>query len=72
MSVAREGVVGLVEGTLDVLGVGHGFALLFQLLLFAVRQARTLQLVVLELQEVLLLAVALDVVLQRLQLAVDC
>ena len=70
--VAIQGIVSFVESTLDVLGMLHGLALLLQLFLFTFRQTGIGQLVVLELQEVQVLAVALDVVLQLLQLALGC
>ena len=66
--IAREGVVSLIERALDVLRMAHGLAPLLQFLLLAVRQVGTRQLVVLELQEVRVLAVTLDVLLQLLQL----
>ena len=67
--VGSKCIVGLVEGRLDVLGVFHGFALLLQFLLFVNCELGILQLFVLELQKVQILTVALDVVLQFLQLA---
>ncbi len=61
--VARQRIVGLVESALDVLSVSHRLALLLQLLLFAVGEACFAELVVLEFQEVGVLAVLLNVVL---------
>ena len=68
-ALAVQGLVGFVEGTLDVLRMRHGLTLLLQFLLLALLQVGVSQFAVLELQEVQVLAVALDVVLQLLQLA---
>ena len=68
--VSCEGIVGLIQRGLDVLGVLHGLALLFQFLLLALREFGVLQFFVLELQKVQILAVALYVVLHFLQLSI--
>ena len=62
---------GFEEGRLDVLGVLHRLALLFQFLLLALRESCILQFVVLELQEIQALPVAFYVVTQLLQLALN-
>jgi hypothetical protein len=65
--IYSEGIVGFVECRLDVLGMFHCFALLLQFLLFSLREFGTLQFFILELQEVLILAVALYVFLHLLE-----
>ena len=64
-------MVSLVEGGLDVLGVRHGLALLFQLFQLAFFQLGGSEFLVLKLQKVLLLAVALDAVLHGCQFALS-
>ena len=69
--IVIQRVIRLIECSLDVLGMAHRLALLFQLLLFTLAEAGIGQLLILVLQEVLVLPVALDVVLQLLQLALQ-
>ena len=69
--IVIQRMISLIEGSLDVLSMAHRLALLFQLLLFTLAEAGIRQLLILVLQEVLVLPVALDVVLQLLQLALQ-
>ena len=55
-----EGTVGLIECRLNLLGMRHGVALLFQFLLFSSHQMRVRQFRILKLQEVSMLAVLFD------------
>ena len=69
--IVIQRMISLIEGTLDVLSMAHRLALLFQFLLFTLAEAGIRQLLILVLQEVLVLPVALDVVLQLLQLVLQ-
>ena len=69
--IVVQRMVCLVECSLDVLGMAHCLALLFQLFLLSCTEVGIGQFFVLVLQEVLVLPVALDVVLQLLQLALQ-
>ena len=64
----RQGVVGFVERTLDVFGVAHRVALLFEFFLFAFHQMGLCEFAALEPQEVCVLTVALDVFTEFVEL----
>ena len=62
--LCREGIVGLVESTLDLFRVRHRLTLLFQFLLLASSEIGLSQLLELELQEIGILPVLLDAFLE--------
>ena len=65
--ICLQGIVGSIEGALDVLSMGHRVALLFQFFLFANIETSSLELLILELQEIHVLTVAFYLFLQGLQ-----